>query len=345
MTRKEVSLKDLAQELNVAVSTVSRALKSHPDISKEMTEKIIEHAKSRNYRSATFAGQSQLSSTKAIGVIVPNMERTFYASIISGIENYTKRKGYFIIIANSHESYEKEIECVNNLIGLNVEGLIVCLSQVTRDYSHFDQARRKDIPLVFFDRVCRTNDFSSVVANNIHAAKELTMHLFQTGCRKIAHIAGPKKISISKDRITGYLSGLQENGLDFNEAHLVHCDLTPSGARKALDKLLKAEDKPDAIFCVNDTVAYVVIKELKQLGFKIPEDLAVTGFNNELLSEFVEPTLTTVMHPTVEMGEETARLLIRQLQSEHKHSPRQIVIKTELVVRESSIKNIKNNIK
>ncbi|MFB6318508.1 LacI family DNA-binding transcriptional regulator [Saccharicrinis sp. FJH54] len=340
MARKTVSLKDLAQELNVSVSTVSRALKNHPDISQEVIDKVKALAKERNYRSANFAETTHLTSTKAIGVIVPNLERSFYSSIISGIENYAKRKGYFIIIANSRESYDKEKECVENLIGLNVEGLIMCLSQETQDNSHFDLARSKDIPVVFFDRVCRTNEFSSVVANNSEAAKDLTNHLYQTGSRRIAHIAGPKKLSITRDRVSGYLSGLQENDLKYNEEHLVYSDLTPVGAKKAIDKLMKSAETPDAIFCVNDTVAYVVMKELKERGYKIPQDIAVTGFNNELHSDFVEPTLTTVSHPTFEMGEETARLLIRQLQSEHKHSPRQIVMKTELVIRESSIKNM-----
>lgn len=342
MARKTVSLKDLAQELNVSVSTVSRALKSHPDISQDMIEKVKELAQARNYRSANFAETAHLSSTKAVGVIVPNLERSFYSSIIGGIENYCKRKGYFIIIANSQESFEKEKECIENLIGLNVEGLIMCLSQETRDNAHFDQARRKDIPLVFFDRVCRTNEFSSVIADNADGAAAITDHLFESGSTKIAHIGGPKKLSITRERVAGYLRSLQENNLPYHDSHLVFCDLTPKGAAKALNKLLKTEDKPDAIFCVNDTVAYVVMKELKGKGYNIPDDIAVTGFNNELHSEFVEPTLTTVSHPTYEMGEETARLLIRQLRSEHKHSPRQIVMKTELVVRESSIKNNKN---
>lgn len=338
MTRKAVSLKNLAAELNVSVSTVSRALKGHPDISKDMISRVRQLAKERNYVSANIAETTPASATKAIGVIVPNMERTFYSSILSGIEDYMKRKGYFVIIANSRESFENEKKCVENLINLKVEGLILCLSQETQDYSYFDHVREKDIPLVFFDRVCRTNEFSSVIADNANSAKELTNHLVENGAQRIAHIAGPKKLSITKERIAGYFMGLEENNIPFNNEYLVYCDLTPEGTQTAVRKLLSSNQLPDAIFCVNDTVAYIAMTEIKRQGYNIPEDIAVTGFNNEFHSIYVEPTLTTVEHPTVVMGEETARLLVHQLRSEHKHTPRQIVMKTNLVVRESSIK-------
>jgi DNA-binding LacI/PurR family transcriptional regulator len=340
MPRKSVSLQDIANELNISVSTVSRALKNHPDIGTKLKNKVFETANKLNYSLPFQPEESKKTATKAIGVIVPNMERNFYASIISGIENYAKSNGYFIIIANSRESYQNEVDCVENLIKLKVDGLILSLTQETVDFSHFDHARDKDIPMVFFDRVCRTNEFSSVIADNSDAAKALTVHLHQSGAKYIAHIAGPQKLYITKERITGYLRGLEENKSTFNEEHLVYCDLTQEGAINALHKLMKAKEVPDAIFCVNDTVAFVVMKELKRKGFRIPGDIALTGFNNDFHSPFVEPALTTMFHPTFELGEETARLLIKQIESLHPHSPRQIVMKTSLVVRESSIKGL-----
>ncbi len=339
MSQKKVSLRDLAYELKVSVSTVSRALKDHPDISKELKARIFDYAKKMNYAGIGTSQEKKSSATKTIGVIVPNMEKYFYASTITGIESYAKNKGYFIIIANSNESYANEIECVNNLIKLNVEGLIVCLSQETIDSSHFDKAWMKNIPVVFFDRVCRTNEFSSVVADNTDAAQAITNHLINCGAKKIAHIAGPEKLSITKERIAGYFKALEENKLKFNDEYLEYCNLSPEDSARAVNRLLKVANVPDAIFCVNDTVAYVAMKEIKRRGLKIPEDIALTGFNNEFHSTIVEPSLTTISHPTIELGEETARLLIRQLKSEHPHAPRQIVMKTKLVVRESSIKN------
>ncbi len=338
MARKNVSLKDIAEKLELSISTVSRALKDHPDISVDVKTRVNELARRWNYFSAKDSNNKKNNTTKTIGVVVPNMEKNFYASIISGIEGYAKKEGYFIIIANSRENYETEKECIKNLLKLNVEGLIVCLTQETRDFSHFDIMLSNTIPLVFFDRVCRTNEFSSVIADNADAAKELTLHLFDSGAENIAHITGPKKLYITNERIAGYISALQERNVSYNEANVVHCDLTPTGATKAVYKLLNNKPIPDAIFCMNDTIAYVVMKEIKRHGFKIPEDIAVTGFNNEFHSTIVEPTLTTVLHPTIEFGEETARLLLDQINSENKLAPRQVVMKTKLVVRESSEK-------
>lgn len=339
MSRKKVSLKDFAAELGISVSTVSRALKNHPDISQEVKQKVNALARKWGYHINTTSIGFKNPATKTIGVIVPDIVRYFYSSIISGIENFAKENGYFIVIANSHENYEKEIECVQNLIKLNVDGIIVCLTQETTDYKHFDLARQKDIPLVFFDRVCRTNEFSSVIADNSEAAKEIVNHLHQSGSNKIAHIAGPKSLNITKERIAGYLMSLNDNELTFDKNMLLYCDLTHKSAISAVDKLFSSSSVPDAIFCVNDTVAYVAMKEIKKRGLRIPDDIALTGFNDEFHSTIVEPSLTTVLHPTDEMGKETARLLISQIESAQPHAPRQIVMKTKIVIRESSIKN------
>jgi DNA-binding LacI/PurR family transcriptional regulator len=344
MAKKNVSLKDFANELGVSVSTVSRALKNHPDISWEIKQKVHELAKKWDYTITAPQAGFHNPATKTIGVIVPNIIRFFYSSILSGIENYAKKQGYFIVIANSNESHENEVECIDNLIRLNVDGLLVCITQQTFDYSLFDKARQNDVPLVFFDRVCRTNEFSSVIADNAEAAKAIVTHLKANGAKRIAHIAGPKSLNISKERIAGYLMALNDGALEYNTELLVNCDLSPEGATEAVKKLLQLKNRPDAIFCVNDTVAYIAIRELKKQGLRIPQDIAVTGFNDEFYSSFVEPALTTVSHPTLEMGQEAARLLIDQIESGKPHSPRQIVMKTQLVVRDSSIKNSSANI-
>jgi LacI family transcriptional regulator len=342
MSKNPVSLKDFAAQLGVSVSTVSRALKNHPDISDELKHKVQELAKQWNYIVAPASIGFHNPSTKTIGVVIPNMVRFFYSSILSGIESFARDKGYFIVITNSNESYENEVACIDNLLRLKVDGLIVCLSHNTQKYSHFDNARQKNVPLVFFDRVCRTSEFSSVIADNAEAAKNIVDHLKSGGSRRIAHITGPKNLNVTKERMAGYLMGLNDNGLEFDKELLVHCDLTPEGAAKAVRQLIEAQNRPDAIFCVNDTVAYVVVKELKKVGLRIPQDVAVTGFNNEFHSTIVEPPLTTVWHPTFEMGEETARLLISQIEGTQPHSPRQIVMKTRLIVRDSSLKNAEN---
>jgi DNA-binding LacI/PurR family transcriptional regulator len=336
MVRKKVSLQDLANTLNLSVSTVSRALKDHPDISTEVKAKVFDLAKKQNYIPSEKTVETKSTATRTIGVIVPNIEKSFYAAIISGIESYAKQEGYFIVLANSRESYQNEMDCIENLIKLKVDGLIVSLSQETQNYDHFNKTVKANIPLVFFDRVCRSNEFSSVVADNPDAAKNITDHLWATGRRNIAHIAGPKILSITKERIAGYFRSLEDNKLPFNDQYLVYCDLSPDGAQKAIEKLLKVNPVPDAIFCVNDTVAFVAMKEIRKRGYRVPEDIALTGFNNEFHSTIIEPELTTIAHPTFEMGQETARLLIGQLNNNSQHAPRQIVMRTNLVVRGSS---------
>lgn len=339
--QKKYSLKDFAKELSISVPTVSRALKNHPDIGKELKLKVWELAKKYNYPIGENRKAQKEVGTKIIGVIVPNAERNFYASIISGIEHYAKKEGYFIVMANSRESYELEKECVENLLKLKMEGLIVCLSKETDNNDHFNKVNKQDIPLVFFDRICRSEEFSSVIADNSNAAKTITNHLITSGAKNVAHIAGPQLLSITKERVVGYKMALVENDLPFNKNHIVFSDLSPNAAKEAINKLLDGETIPDAVFCVNDTVAYVAMKEVKKRGYKIPEDIAITGFNDEFHSIFVEPELTTISHPTFEMGQETARLLLSQIASNCPHAPRQIIMKTKLVVRDSSVRSKK----
>ncbi len=336
MEKRHISLKDLATELNVSISTVSRALKNHPDISKELSLKIQALAKLRNYSPNPYAMGLLKQTTKTIGVIVPDIVTHFYASIIGGIESFTREHGYFIVISSSQESTIKESESIHNLLNMRVDGLIICLSKETKDYSLFDNIIKENVPLVFFDRVCRTNEISSVVANNYEAAKEVTLHFHQMGCRRIAHIGGPRHLNITKERIAGYKAGLKDCGLNYNDEYLVYCDLTPNGARKATLELLNKKLRPDAIFGVNDTVAFSAMKVIKEKGYKIPDDIAIVGFTDEFHATIVDPELTSVMHPTFEMGEEAARLLIDQLEQTAIRTSRQVTLKTKLVVRQSS---------
>lgn len=213
MSSKPISLKDIANELNVSISTVSRALKNHPDISPALTAKIQALAREKDFSPNPLAMGLLKRQTRIIGVIVPNLVTFFYSSIISGIESVARENGYYVLISSSYESYIKEKECIENLLTSRVEGLIVCLSKETRDYSHFDKVISKEIPLVFFDRVCRTQEFSSVVIDNRDMALQIIKHFYESGARRIAHIAGPQHISIARERFDGYLLGLQKCGL------------------------------------------------------------------------------------------------------------------------------------
>lgn len=335
MSRRHISLKDLATELGVSISTVSRALKNHPDISYEVTKKVQQLAKEKNYTPNPLAMGLLKEQTKMIGVIVPDLVTHFYSSIISGIEDIAKKNGYYIVISSSNESLQKEIESVDNLLKTRVEGMIVCLSQETKEYSHFDRLISNEIPLVFFDRICRENEVPTVVANNKDAAKQITKHFYDNGRRRIAYISGPDHLNISLKRKEGYLEGLKECGLIFNPELLEKCNLSTSEASKATSRLLDLPNPPDAIFGLNDTIAFAAMKEIKNHGLKIPKDIALVGFTDEFHSTVVEPPLTSITHPTYKMGQEAARLFFKRVDT-GKNFAEQIVLNTELVIRESS---------
>ncbi|MGE5428386.1 MAG: LacI family DNA-binding transcriptional regulator [Methylococcaceae bacterium] len=337
MGKRHVSLKDLAAELNVSISTVSRALKNCSEISPEVTRKVRQLAKERNYTPNPLAMGLLRQETRMIGVIVPDIVTHFFSSVISGIEYVAKQHGYYILISSSSESYEKEVESVRNLLNTRVEGLIVCLSQETRDYDHFDALISNEIPLVFFDRVCRTSEVPSVVADNKEAARHLTRHFYENGCRRIAYINGPEQLSISRLRYEGYLEGLKDCALSFNEKLVTRCNMSPEDATVATRNLLLVENRPDAIFGINDTVIFAAMKEIKQMGLTIPGDISLAGFTGEFHSTVVEPSLTSVIHPTFEMGQEAAMLFFERVKNPTAE-PRQVEMKTSLVIRNSSRK-------
>lgn len=335
--KRHVSLKDLALELGVSISTVSRALNDHPDISPEITLKVKKLAAEMNYTPNPLAMGLLKQATRMIGVIVPDLVTHFYSSIISGIEAVAEEKGYYVLIASSNESLRKEIKAVDNLLKTRVEGLIVCLSQETKSFEHFDRLIQNQIPLVFFDRVCRKGEVSSVVVDNMKAAQKITEHFYKSGARRIAYIAGPEHLNISEERTTGYLSGLKKCGLNFQPELLVKCNLSTKDAMKATARLLELPERPDAIFGINDTVAFAAMKEIKRRGLRIPEDVALVGFTDEFHSTVVDPALTSITHPTFEIGQEAARLFFKSVENSEAE-PEQIVLKTKLVVRDSSVK-------
>ncbi len=337
MRRHHISLKDLAIELGVSISTVSRALKNHPDISPELTRKIQEVARLKNYAPNPLAMGLLKQQTKMIGVIVPDLVTHFYSSIISGIESVAKEKGYYIVISSSNESFTKEAESVENLLKTRVDGLIVCLSQETSHFSHFQQLIDDDIPLIFFDRVCEQLQVPTVTVDGREAVISIIRHFYENGCRRIAYISGPKHLNISKNRKDGYLAGLQQYGLPYQSELFVECKLNTEDATLAANKLLNLQNKPDAIFGINDTVAFAAMKEIKRQGFKIPDDIALVGFTDEFHATVVEPALTSVTHPTFQMGQEAAKLFFKWIENGGTYR-QNVVLPTQLIIRNSSLK-------
>ncbi|WP_291858227.1 LacI family DNA-binding transcriptional regulator [Marinilabilia sp.] len=338
MTKKRTSLKDIAEVLNTSVSTVSRALKDHPDISPALKKQIQNMAFERNYKQKQPSAKREKSSAKTIGIIVPDMVTYFFSAVISGIENYAKEKGYFVVITNSHDGADQEEKCVNHLLEIGACGVISSIAQETKNFSHFSRLTTQNIPLVFFDRIAETDQISSVGIDNTNIAQELTCHFHENGAKRIACLAGPKNLSISRERTAGYLSALIDCNQPVNYAYMANTMLDADSAEKATNKLLQLPEPPDALLCINDTVAFGAMRAIRNAGLSIPHDIALSGFTNEMHATVVEPPLTSVAQPTEEMGQEAAKMLIEQIENGIYKVPRQIVMKSKIVVRKSSVK-------
>ncbi len=331
-----ISLKDLARELGVSISTVSRALKDSPEIGEEMRERVKALARKYNYRPNPFAMSLLKNSPRIIGILVPDLVTHFYASIISGISDVARQNNYSVIITSSSEQYEEEKQCIENLINIRVEGIIACLSQETTDFAHFEALEAQNVPLVFFDRVCLQEKFSSVVADNADSAKEATLHLLDSGSKRVGFLGGSNHLEIVKQRKHGYLEALREHRMPIEKELVVCGKMSYDEGREAARRLLNLPQRPDAILAMNDTLAFAAMKEIKKQGWHIPQDIALIGYTDEMHSNYVEPALTAVTHQTYRMGEVACELLLKQLKK--KENPVRMVVPTHLVVRESSKK-------
>ncbi|MDU1890090.1 MAG: LacI family DNA-binding transcriptional regulator [Dysgonomonas sp.] len=337
--KRPISLKDLASELGVSISTVSRALKNSTEISVELREKVKALAKKRNYRPNPFAMSLLKNAPRIIGIIVPDIVTHYYSSIISGINDIARKNGYSTIITSSYEQYEQEKKCLEDLINIRVEGIIACLSQETTNFTHFENLAEHNIPLVFFDRVCLTDKFPSVITNNVESAYKATEHFLKTGSKRVAFIGGSNHLEIVKQRKHGYLQALREQKITI-EKDLVFCKkIGYEAGYEGASFLLSLPNPPDAILGMTDSLAFGAMKAIKDKGLRIPEDVALIGYTDEAHSNYVDPPLTAVTHQTYKMGDATCKLLLKQIKGNDKIQ--QLVIPCILSVRKSSIKKLR----
>jgi LacI family transcriptional regulator len=333
------SLKDLAKELNVSIATVSRALRSSTEIGEEMQRRVKELAKKMNYRPNPFAQSLRKEAPKIIGVVVPNLVTHYYAAVLDGIEDEARRAGYSVISANSHEDCEKEANVVDNFIGLHVEGIIACLAQTTTDYSHFEELASMGIPLVFFGRTCLSDRFSSVTANGDEAAMMATQHLIDTGSRRISFIGGPNHLDMVQRRKHGYLEALRENRIPI-ERDLVICNkIDYQVALEETMKLLQREDRPDAILAFNDIITFAAFTAIKQLGLRIPDDVALIGFTDDAHAAYVTPRMSAIVDQSYLMGVTACQVLLGHIQGDTKVQKK--IVPQQLMIRDTSAKNKK----
>ncbi|WP_224491327.1 LacI family DNA-binding transcriptional regulator [Robertkochia flava] len=336
--KKKVTLKQIAKELDVSVSTVSKALRNSSEISLDTREKVQAFAKLYNYRPNNIAISLKNRKSKNIGVIIPEIVHHFFTMVISGIENVANSNGYNVIVCLSNESFAREVVNMEMLAHGSIDGFIMSLSKETQekgDYHHLREVVNQGMPLVMFDRVADEIYCDKVVIDDAQAAYNAVNHLIATGCRKIAIITTEDHVSVGKLRTLGYQNALQDAGIPFNENLVVKVD-GEEACEKAVHQLLKYQ-VVDGIFGVNELFAIIAMREALKRGFKVPEDIAVIGFTDGILSKYSNPPLSTVVQHGFEIGVMAGQMLIDKLEErETEDHYRTEVIKTSLELREST---------
>ncbi len=340
MENKRITIKELAELLNVSPSTVSRALKNHYSIGEGTCKKVQKLALKLGYFPNSVASNLRRQKTNLIGVIVPRIERHFHSHAISGIEEVANSLGYYVSIFQSNNSYKKEVDSVRMLLSNNADGVIASLAMGTKDVEHFHQLKKNDIPLVFYDRICREVESGRVIIDDYEAAYKACEHLISIGCKRIAHIAGNQDTGIYQNRLNGYKAALKNNNMAVDDSLIFFGDtLSLKECPQIADSLFKSPQMPDGLFCANDNAAICAIQAAKKLQINVPDDIAVTGFSNTPASTIISPSLTTVDDHAFEMGQAAARLLIRQIENNDQHVVAEtITIRNDLIIRDSTAK-------
>ncbi|QOR75392.1 MAG: LacI family DNA-binding transcriptional regulator [Thermoflavifilum sp.] len=339
--KNPITIYDLARELGISPSTVSRALHDNPVISAEVRKKVQALAKKLKYRQNTLAASLRMNRTHCIGIIVPRINRHFFATVISGMQDEAQEHGYTILIGQTNERIEREHMQLNAMISSRVDGIMVSPTMYTTNFSTFAQCKAHHIPLLFFDRTPQHGQHHRVVGDDFHGGWLATEHLIQQGYRRIAHFCGKLSASIYQQRLAGYRAALQHYGLSFHKRWVIEHELTAESTPGAIEKLLRLEPLPDAIFIANDTSALHSIKLLQTHGIRIPEDMGIVGYSNDPAGELISPPLSTIDQKGYLLGRtalQTMLDLIKYRDRKRTPSPITITIPVELIVRASSVK-------
>ena len=339
--KAKATLKQIAKELNVSVSTVSKALNDSPEISELTKVKIKEYAKLKNYKPNVIGLNLKNRKTKTIGVIIPNILNSFFAKVFSGIEKVADEKGYNVIMCISNESLKKEMHTLEMLSNGTIDGFIVSVSeeaQKKHQYEHFSAIINDGTPIVMFDRIAEYIDCDKVIVDDFDSALDSTQHLINLGCKNIALLSSIDNLSVGKLRAEGYLKALELNKIAVNNNIILRTD-SEDDLNDKIESLID-DNSIDGIFALDETDSVAALKFGLKKGYKIPEELSIIGFADGILaSRRLAPRLTTVSQHGIEIGEVAARLLIDRLESKEEHVPYETkVIKTKLKERESTRK-------
>jgi DNA-binding LacI/PurR family transcriptional regulator len=337
MPKKPYTIVDLARMLGMSKSTVSRALRDQYDVNPETRRKVLELARKLDFETNTLAASLREKRSYIIGVVIPSFSIPFYSIALGGIQEAAAASGYNVMVCQSDEKYENEINDINFLLKSRVDGILVSLSRETSDFKHLIKLKNRGIPVVMFNRVMEEADLPMVLIDDYKSAFDATKYLIDSGCRKVAHISGPASLLMSQKREQGYFDALNQSGLKYVEAWIEESDFSMESGERAMDMILQGENLPDAVFCVCDAVAFGAMKKIREKGFRIPEDISVMGFTDEPVASLVSPPLTTVSQPIREIGQQAAQLLLEYIHDiKSPHNRKKEVLPTRIVARGST---------
>lgn len=338
--KKKTTIQDIAEKLNTTASTVSRALQDHPRISDSRKKAVREMAEKLDYQPNNIASALRKGKSNVIGIVIPRIDRYFFASILRGIEEVADKAGYKIIICQTHDSTTKEKSCISTLLEARVDGILASYALKTRDFEHYKNIINRDVPLVIFDRLHETLEsfsINAVVLDDYLGAFKATEHLINQGYERIVHFSGPQHVSIYKGRRRGYEEALKRHNIPVNESLIIESDAKLKDGRKLGTQLINWEKLPDAIFSASDYAAAGAMEVLEEEGINVPEDIAIVGFANEPFTSFIK--LTSVDQHAKEMGRVAAQLGLDQINGKNPtQTQSKTVLNPELIVRGSSSK-------
>ena len=332
MAKPKFTIIDIARELNISPSTVSRALKNHPDISKKTIDKVQECARKLNYRPNMMALNLRTGRANIIGVVLPEIVHYFFSSILQGIEEVASAEGFNVMVFRSQESYEKELQIAESLIDMRVAGVLASVSKETDQYDHFQRILDNDIQLVFYDRICIGIITDRVVVDDYAGAFTAVEHLIQCGSKRIAFFSSQPHLEISKNRKNGYMDALRKHHIPVDESLIFVCD-TRDKAIALTPEVLAMPEPPDSFFAINDHTATGILYAVKKAGLCVPDDISICGFSGGDLAIVCDPMLTTVEQHGYEVGKAAAKLLVDKINGVTIGQFSNRIIKTKLMVR------------
>lgn len=334
-----MTLKQLAKELNLSFSTVSKALRDSHEISIDTKNKVLAKAKELNYQVNPLASSFRKQKSKTIAVVIPDVVNDFFGPVITGIESIAQEKGYHVLIYLTHEDMQKEVDIIKLLQNGRVDGLLMSLAEQTSNTSHLTRLMEKQIPVVFFDRIAENIQAPKISTDDFNCGVEATEHLIKNGCNRIAFLSISQNLSIVNKRMNGYLEALKRNKIKTDPRLILSCNRDELKSTDLIRKLLRRKNRPDAVFAAVEKLAIAIYEICAELKLKIPRDVKVITFSNSYTAPLLNPSLSTITQPAFEMGREATSILFKLIESKS-YSPSQeiTILKSKLVARNSTKK-------